>query len=331
MNDELSSEDSRSFPALKLMERTAPPVRAGEWPVWRSQPPAAVDHVHVPGWNWYGIRDFLPGARVATLTTNAPTLDALGLAQLPHAELRHVGPLAGHPNADSISPGYYLIVVPYWPFSGTIVSPLGDSARLETDGAVWVAAPTLQLCLRLAADGSLGQVTILDSYVCRTATTFGTWSHKLRSAREACMDLLDIAHRDGLRPEGCSCTACRRYRSLGHGITEALAVMAQGKSATYRPDWNHTIYAYQAAAAWTRAWMWTFTGMPLVSLGHVDEMRILEEDLSAGMKRNPPPFRYDETGRIPGSLKIKRVGHLDDTPQGVALEKASDMTVEVAR
>jgi hypothetical protein len=318
------TRDARAFPALALMERTCPPLRFGHEPVWNI--PDAVTDPYVPVWHWHAIRDFVPGSEVLTLETVGGLLDGIAEASIAHTELQHYGPWAGHPEPWGMPPGYYRITVPRWVFTGTIVSPLGDSARLETEDAVWVLAPTLQLLLELSAKGYLSGFQIIDSYVSFVTTSFRTWSAKLRAERFQRLGYVDAAHhQEETRPAGCTCAMCRRYAAFTAGYTGALRKLETGTGATHRPDWAHTVYATYAARQWRKAWAYTFTGMPLVSMGHVDELQVLTEDLMAVMRLPKKPVHVDLVGIHVGALQIKHAGHLvDEAPAGISLAKDGD-------
>lgn len=294
------------FPALRLLERDpdCQPLRNGHPPYWRAPLAPASHDCYVPTWNWISPLAEVPeGAEVLTLDTNGAYLGAIGTATIAHSQLSHTGPVTWPMAPRDVLPGYYRITVPYWAFSGTIVSPLGDSARVQTEDTVWVAAPTLVLLLELLEYGALGSLDIHDSWTARITVPLRKWAARLKEVRTQILDAIDQAQTDTARE------ALRdRYDRFKEGYAAALSMMLTGdKCKTRRPDWTHTIYAQHAATQWRKAWRWTETGHPLLSMGHTDEIAILAADLPEVMSRPKPPFRYDPTGRAIGALKPKAI------------------------
>lgn len=295
------------FPALTLMERRLPPGRYGRPPFWRAPITPPSHDSYVPAWNWVGIHEVPEGAELLTLDTNAAYLGALGTVTVAHSHLTQRGAPIGLPAPREVDPGYYLIKTPYWAFSGTIVSPLGDSSRLQSEDALWVAHPTLVLLLELHEVGAIGEVTIFDSYTAQTRCGFRAWVDKLKEVRSELLGTLARIHPHGA-PHACECESCDRYSAFKEGYSAALSMMLTGeKCQTRRPDWVHAVYAQHAATQWRKAWRFTETGRPLIAMGHTDEITILRDDLEQALERSKPPFRFDPTGHRIGALKPKKV------------------------
>ena len=321
-----STPDVRMFPALKVMERQTPPLKYGRPPYWRAPITPASADVYVPTWNWSSPLDFPEGSPVTVLDVNAAYLSAMGSATIAHSHLSQHGAFRQLPDKRDVAPGYYKITVPYWAFDGTIVHPLGDSARVATEPELWVAAPTLVLLLELTEEGHVGHFEILDSWMAEVSTEFRSWSTRLRSIRDECMDRIEMAQTETYRAQEVA-----RYDAFKQGYSAALSMMLTGeKCLTRRPDWAHTIYAAHAANTWRKAWRWTFTGRPLVAMGAVDEIAVLSGDVGEVLQLTKPPFRYDPTGRVPGALKPKKatfVGErisITQTADNVALVDGGD-------
>lgn len=314
--DTTTDTDTRMYPALKLMERTTPPLRYGREPLWR-MPVGCMPQATplIPSWNWYAVRDFAPGTETVTLDANGAYLSALGQTEISHSQLMRSGPIDGYPDPRKVVPGYYRITIPHWAFAGTIVSPLGDSGRLETEDTLWIAHPTLILLLELAHDGYIGAFDILDAYTTTACTRFRAWYEKLRAVRTQCLDQVEAVHPDG-RPsddDKCKCTPCVRYTAFKEGYSAALSMMLTGtKCKTFRPDWSQAVYATHSASMWRKAWRYTGTNRFLVSMGHVDELQLVRADLQQALDRSQPPFRFDASGRNLGAMKVKRYGHLEE-------------------
>lgn len=320
------SADTRMYPALSLMERACPPLRYGRQPLWRL-PALPVEEPFVPAWNWHAVRDFAPGTETVTLDANGAYIGAINQAVIAHSQLNRVGRLEYYPAPRDVAPGYYRITVPDWAFSGAIVSPLGDSARLQTEEQIWILHPTLTLLLELAEDGHIGAFDITDSWTAPVQTRFRTWYERLRAARSQLLDQVAERHPAG-RPDDedkCRCHPCVRYNAFKEGYAAALSMMATGRqSKTYRPDWAQTVYATHSATMWRKAWRYTGTNRHLVSMGHVDELQILAEDLPGALAHHRPPFQWDPTGRRLGAMKAKRYGVLQENiPTGSAITAAS--------
>jgi hypothetical protein len=297
------------FPALRLLEQSTPPVRHGRVPLWRLPAEQGAPGIYIPVWNWTSAHDFPESATVRTLDTNGAYLAAISSATIAHSHLTRSGPLPGLDEPGDVMPGYYRICTPHWAFDGTIVSPLGNSARVSAEEQLWVAGPTLILLLELVRDGYLGGVVITDSLTAQLSTTFREWATRLRQVRTHILDDLD-----GAVTEDDTALARERYDAFKTGYSSALSLMLTGtKCATRRPDWAHTVYAQHAASQWRRGWRYTF-GARLVSMGNMDEMVILDDDFQNALHSVKPPFRYDSTGRILGALKTKEVGPIKPAP-----------------
>jgi hypothetical protein len=298
------------YPALKVMERQTPPLKYGRPPYWRAPIAPASAHVYIPTWNWVSPLEFPEGAAVTVLDVNAAYLSAMGSAVIAHSHLRERGPFRQLPSKRDVMPGYYRITVPYWAFEGTIVHPLGDSARVATETQLWVMAPTLVLLLELAEEGHIGPFEITDAWTADVSCEFRTWSERLRSVRDECMDRIDMAQTETYRAQEVA-----RYNAFKTGYSAALSMMLTGeKCLTRRPDWAHTIYAAHAANTWRKAWRYTFTGRPLVGMGAVDEISVLSADIGEVLTLAKPPFRYDPSGRVPGALKPKKATFFSAEP-----------------
>lgn len=308
----------RMFPALKVMERQTPPLKYGRPPYWRAPITPASAEVYVPVWNWTSPLEFPEGEAVTVLDVNAAYLSALGGVQVAFSHLSQTGAMPYRDGRTKVAPGYYRITVPYWAFAGTIVHPLGDSARVETEATLWVAAPTLTLLLELEAEGHLGSFDIVDSWTTQQVTDFRSWAARLRSIRDECLDRIEMAQTEMYRKQELA-----RYDAFKQGYSSALSMMLTGeKCLTRRPDWSHTVYAQHAASTWRKAWRWTFTGRPLVAMGAVDEIAVLSVDMPEIANRPKPPFRFDPTGRQPGALKPKTL-----TFTGASSIQSSDLMV----
>lgn len=295
------------FPALNRMERRPElqPRRYDREPYWRAPITPASKDCYVPSWNWmnHNASELPAGEQLLTLDANGAYLGALGGIKVAHSHLTHTGAAHWPIAAKDVQPGYYRIQVPHWNFAGTIVSPLGDSSRIETETLVWVAHPTLVLLLELLEEGVLGEVVIEDSYTAQATCDFRKWVAHLKQVRVELLDAIEQANTDAART-----AMVERYDAFKEGYSAALSMILTGeKCQTRRPDWTHAVYAQHAASMWRKGWRWTYTGRPLISMGHVDELTVLAVDLPEVMSLPKPPFRFDPSGRTLGAMKPKIV------------------------
>jgi len=300
---EAETTNPRMFAALRILEKQAVPTLYGRQPFWRAPVTPASGKVFVPSWNWRGVRSLdIPATEESiTLDYNGAFLAALGSVQVAHGELKHYGELdAWNLDPRNVLPGYYLVDNFKWAFDGTIVSPLGDSARLRNDSRVWVAAPTLVLLLELLAEGTLADVIVSDAYASERRCDFREWSKRLKVARNGLLDNVAKAEtEDAIR------AAKLRYRAFKEGYGAAFSMMLTGeKCQTRRPDWAHAVYAQHAATSWRKAWRFSAVG-PLIAMGNTDEITVLEADLRKAVLLPKPPVKLDPTGRTLGHLKVK--------------------------
>lgn len=303
----------RVFRALRLLEKECPPLLHGHEPFWHPKPSPASAEALIPSWTWRHLNaDLIPeGDRAITIDINGAYLAALGAVQVAHGALVHKPGCDPHAFAGprfetSVWPGYYRITVPRWSCDATLVSPLGNSARLQTETDIWVAHPTLVLLLELLDEGSIGPFEITEAWVAddNRRCDFRQWSGRLRAARDEYLDAR-IREHGATIPEGCTCDACTAYKAFKVSYGQAFSMMLTGeKSKTHRPDWAHAVYAQHAAAAWRKAWRLTLDGTVL-SMGAVDEITVLNSTLVAAIQRTKPPVQWDPTGRKLGSVKEK--------------------------
>ena len=325
----VTNADEPMFRALKLMEGRHKPTRYDREPYWRAPVTPASQQAYVPSWTWSGVNELPEGSKALTLDSNGAYLGGMTTVKIAHSDLKRTGSIAHHdlPAPRAVRPGYYLVKVPYWAFSGSIVSPLGNSARLETEDAVWIAHPTFILLLELLEEGSLGELVVFDSYTAKYATDFREWAAALKTVREQLLDDRDEIHPQ-IVPDKCTCPVCTRYNAFKEGYSAALSMMLTGdKCHTRRPDWAHAVMAGYAANQWRKAWRFQGTGHPILFMGHVDEITILAADLHEVLARPKPPFRYDQSGRALGALKVKDTATEvpEQTPDSIPVHLSEDI------
>lgn len=302
----MTRPEMKMYPALSVMEKRAMPLRYGHEPYWNAPVTPASRNFYLPRWNWRSVKEVPPGQRSLTLDVNGAYFAATGGVDIAHSHLKHSGEYAALPSSNAVAVGYYLITVPYWGHTGTIVHPLGDSP-LTSRSTLWIAHPTLELLLELVEEGAIGDFGILDSWTTTQTTNFRSWQALLRNTRKELIQDLRAFHPQGAPPE-CVCRTCEMYDKFKTGYSAALSMMLTGeKCKSRRPDWAHAVQAHATASTWRKAWR--FTLMPdvtLLAMGDTDEITILERDLALVTARSRPPFRVDMSGLALGAFKIKK-------------------------
>lgn len=308
-DDTQVTDNPRMFAALRILETVAMPTLYGRGPLRRA--PEAVDphKVFIPSWNWSADHRELPEGEVpVTLDCNGAFLAAAGSVQVAHSELKHTGELdAWNMQPRYVWPGYYLIDNFRWAFDASIVSPLGNTAKLPDHARVWVAAPTLVLLLELLAEGTIGDVIISDSWTSERRCDFREWVKRLKVARNGLLDNIAKADTDETIR-----AAKARYKAFKEGYGAAFSMMLTGEKCKFRrPDWTHQVYAQHAATSWRKAWRFS-AGAPLLAMGNVDTMTVLEADLRKAVLSAKPPIKLDPSGRLLGHYK--KAEPEDETP-----------------
>lgn len=308
MSETQEETNPRMFAALRLLEKAAPPLVYGRPPFWRAPVAVNPSKVFVPSWNWSaGYRELPEGEQPVTIDCNGAFMAALGSVPIAHGELKNTGeldPWGIGPRA--VLPGYYLVDAISWAFDATIVSPLGNTVKIPEGARVWIAAPTLVLLLELLDEGSIGAVTIHDSWTCARIANFREWNKRLKVARNGLLDNIAKADTDET-----IAAAKARYKAFKEGYGAAFSMMLTGeKCQTRRPDWAHQVYAQHAATSWRKAWRFS-AGAPLLAMGNTDTMTVLEADLRKAVLSVKPPIKMDPSGRNLGHYKIAEP---DETP-----------------
>lgn len=292
----------QAFRALRLLEKQCIPVLRHRPPFWRPRPPAIWHDVHVPAWTWTDPVPVDTGTPLVTLDVTAAWVGAIASTPFAHGALMPTGPVRVDARG-GIAPGYYLTDVQPWSVPG-IVSPLGNTERLEDEDRVWVAHPTLLQLLQLTEDGYWGGVTVYDSFTCGKSVRFARWSDALKAHRNALLDRLDACDEP-------TCVECMQlkeaYDDFKTSYAQAVSMMLTGdQCGVRRPDWAHAIQSAAAASTWRKAFRALLAGYAPVSMGDVDEITYIAEDFYEMLLADQPPFRIDPTKRQLGSLKVKR-------------------------
>lgn len=287
------------YRALDLLTRGGyAPKRDRREPFWRPKSPAVAKHVYTPAWSFESVSKTEPGTEIIDLDVNAAFLAALISGDYAHGALEHTGAWAQPSREYRPHPGYYLITPPPWNAHG-IPSPLGT---VEYGDQLWVAAPTADLLLEVAADGYTAAPEFHDSYTTPENCRLRKWGERIRDDRAEVIDSIppEITRRDDWPP----------YKALKDGYSMAVQMFLgkddqAAKSPVYRPDWYHTVHAQHAASTWRKAYRAWQAGCAPARMGSVDQVSFTITDWEDLQGMSTPPFRLDQSGKSPGSFKAK--------------------------
>lgn len=304
---------ARTFAALALLEKTAPPLRYGREPYWRAPIPGPAGRVYVPTWDWEKPLQPAAGTQLLDLDVNGAWLGAISSVEVAHNRLFHTGSLWFETKRDII-PGLYRITNFPWALGSTIVSPLGNSDLIEDADTLWIAHPTLILLWELMDEGIGIHFDVVDSWTARNPetqhvhrTNFKAWYEQLKRYRTKCLDNVDHAHPGEPAPAQCGCPACTDYAAFKTGYASAVSMMLTGeKCRTHREDWGRAIQAEFAASCWRKAWRYGATGRSALAMREMDELTVVAEEFNSGLNATTKAFRYDQSGRSMGAFKVKR-------------------------
>lgn len=277
----------------------------------RMKPLANVLKVERDGLPWSLITERMDGAhRVRSWKGNLPesaelvvVLDRNGsypsaMSSVPVApnRLTHTGALGADPLARKPLAGLFQIVVPEWDDT-KIPHPLGRIAEGPPGEPVWITGSHMELLDRLAADGRLAVVDVLDSWTGRRNTSlferFYKWTRVVRQQTAG----LDEEAR----------TAAKR------SISTAIRSLhpKQARSPFWRPDWHKAIVAQASVRHWVTADRAVEGGADLLSIGSVDEVVFaVPADAPAPKLWVPTPYRL---GGEFGQVKHKEIKVGDET------------------
>lgn len=231
---------------------------------------------------------------VVVLDRNGSFPSAMSSVPVAPNKLIHTGPLGADPlkrgQAAGIA-GIFQIHVPEWTEPG-MPHPLGRLAYSSAPGEpVWVTGSHLEFLDRLAKDGVLPVVDVLDSWTGRRNTSlferFYQWARTVRS---------ETAQAD---PE----VRTDAKRAISTAIRSLHP--KQAKSPFYRPDWHKAVVAQASVRHWATAWRAVQGGAQLLSIGATDEVAFaVPADADAPKLWVPTPYRI---GAQFGQVKHKEI------------------------
>lgn len=260
-DEEHDHPEARKFPAFAQMKDA---IAAS-----RMKPLARVPVEEREGKPWSLISEQMDGAHqsrgwagplpddglVAVLDRNGSFPSACSSVPLAPNRLTHTGPLGVDPAERRTRAGVFQLVVPEWPEIDRTPHPLG---RAGAPGErVWVSSSHIELLDKLAGEGRLPLVDVLDSWTGNRNTSlferYYQWAKRLREE---------------------TATADEETRvEAKRAISTAIRALwpKQARSPFWRPDWNIAVRAEASVRHWITADRAVREGATLVSLGMTDE------------------------------------------------------------
>ncbi|MER7953074.1 AAA family ATPase [Streptomyces sp. NPDC096079] len=250
---------------------------------------------HFRSKNWAGE---MPedAAGVVVLDRNGSYMSAMSSVPVAPNALVHTGALGADPLARRHLAGLFQIVVPEWDpevrHNAGIPHPLGRTVDGIAPGELaWVVGPHIHFLDKLAAEGRLKVVDVVDSWTGRrNDTLFERFARYARTLREqtATMD-----------PD----TRLAAKQSMSRAVRSLHPKRA--KSPFWRPDWHKAVLAEASVRHWRTADRAVEGGATLLSIGNVDEVAFaLPQDVETPKLWVPTPYRL---GAGFGQVKHKEV------------------------
>jgi hypothetical protein len=227
---------------------------------------------------------------VAVLDRNGSYPSAMSSVPVAPNKLTNTGPLGTDTLARKTLAGLFQIAVPAWDES-KVPHPLGRTAEVPDGELIWITGSHMELLDRLAADGRMPVVDVLDSWTGRRNTSmferFYKWSRTVREQTA------------GLDEE----TRAAAKRSISTAIRSLHP--KQARSPFWRPDWHKAIVAQASVRNWITADRAVQGGAVLLSIGAVDEIAFaVPADDIAPRLWVPTPYRI---GAGFGQVKHKEI------------------------
>jgi hypothetical protein len=229
---------------------------------------------------------------VVLLDRNGSFPSACSSVPIAPNKLQHTGPLGADPLARENRAGLFQIVPPAWDADERgIPHPLGRLAYGPEGEPVWVTSSHIEFLDKLARDGLVPVVDVLDSWTGRRNTSlferFYKWSKTVREQTAKADPEARVAAKRAIS------TAIRSLHPK------------RAKSPFYRPDWHKAITAQASVRHWATAWRAVQGGAALLSIGATDEVAFaVPADAPAPGLWVPAPYRL---GAGFGEVKYKEI------------------------
>ena len=227
---------------------------------------------------------------VVVLDRNGSFPSAMSSVPVAPNKLVHTGPLGADPLERKDKAGLFQIVPPAW--TDTRIShPLGRLAAGPEGEPVWITGSHMEFLDRLARDGVLPVVEVLDSWTGRRNTSlferFYKWCSTVRQETA------------GAEPEV--------RDAAKKAISTAIRSLhpKHARSPFWRPDWHKAVTAQASVRHWATAYRAVEGGAVLLGLGATDEAAFaVPTDVDAPKLWVPAPYRI---GYGFGQVKHKEV------------------------
>lgn len=195
---------------------------------------------------------------VAIFDRNGSFPSAMSSVPVAPNRLKHTGPLGADPLERQPLAGLFRIKWPEWDDS-KVPHPLGRIIQTACiDGLVWITGSHMELLDKLARDGRMPVVNVVDSWTGRRNTSlferFYKWTGTVRE---------QTAGADQETREAAKGAIVRAIRSLHP---------KRVGSPFWRPDWHKAVMAQASVRHWITADRAVQGGAALLSLGYVDEV-----------------------------------------------------------
>lgn len=227
---------------------------------------------------------------VIVLDRNGSYPSAMSSVPVAPNTLKHTGALGADPLARQNVAGLFQIVPPVWT-DERIPSPLGRLAEGPEGEPVWITGSHMEFLDKLARDGVLPVVDVLDSWTgrrnCSLFERYYKWAAMVRKETA------------GAEPEV--------RDAAKQSISKAIRSLhpKQARSPFWRPDWHKAVVAQASVRHWATAYRAVEGGASLLSIGSVDEVAFaVPTDVEAPKLWVPTPYRI---GYGFGQVKHKEI------------------------
>lgn len=246
---------------------------------------------------------------VAVIDRNGSFPSACSSVPIAPNRLTHTGAIGVDQLARKSRAGIFEVVVPEWPELDRTPHPLGRIG--EVGERVWIASPHMELMDRLARDGRVQLLDVLDSWTGnRNTSLFEPYYRWARTLREETAQAEEAVRVEAKR-----------------AISTAIRALwpKQARSPFWRPDWNISIRAEASVRHWITADRAVGRGAVLVSLGMTDEAAfVVPADVEEPLLWLPEPY---QPGPGFGKVKPKAISLRTPDESGETVRVMSPVTV----
>lgn len=298
-DEEHDHPEMRKFPAFAEMK--------GSIAISRMKPVPRVPAEEREGRPWSHIVEKMDGAHqsknwtgalpddglIAVIDRNGSFPSACSSVPVAPNRLTHTGALGIDQIDRKNRAGIFEIVIPEWTDLGKTPHPLGRIG--EVGERVWIASPHMELLDRLAREGRVQLLDVLDSWTGnRNSSLFERYYRWARTLRQETAGAEEDVRVEAKR-----------------AISTAIRALwpKQARSPFWRPDWNISIRAEASVRHWVTADRAVGKGAVLISLGMTDEAAfVVPADVDQPRLWLPEPYK---AGPGFGEVKHKAISTRD--------------------